>query len=411
MAGDVNQRLNMKTNMSFFPIQRRNGARACVLAVLLLVPAAPSWGACVYDTSFDPAGTGGANDAIYALGVLGNFKIVVGGSFTHMGPLPRPRLAILNSDGSLDQYFYINPNNTVRAIAVQLVDNKFLIGGDFTTVYGAPRPYLARIPAAYGYPDSLVVTNLNSSVLAIALQPDGKILIGGSFTSPKPGIARLTTSGGIDTTFNPGVGTDNGSVYAIAVNTIPGSPNYGKIYIGGNFLTYGGVSRPRVARLNANGSLDTGFAPVPNNNIYAVAVQTLDSEERVLLGGAFTHDSFFVSDRFARLHPDGGGDHAFNFSLGVIDSDVRSIAIQADGEILIGGQFTQAGSPTAMRKGIARFHATGGLDVDWNTCGSAANPGTIWTMGFQYGNIVVGGSFTQFDGYSHWMSARLFANP
>ena len=39
----------------------------------------------------------------------------------------------------------------------------------------------------------------------------------------------------------------------------------GKILIGGGFTTIGGVARNRIARLNPDGSLDTGFDPNANN--------------------------------------------------------------------------------------------------------------------------------------------------
>ena len=98
----------------------------------------------------------------------------------------------------------------------------------------------------------------NDWVEAVALQPDGKVLIGGSFTSfngtPRNRIARLNANGSLDTTFNPGSGVDN-TVNRIAVQSD------GKVLLVGAFTTVNGVSRNRIARLNADGSLDTSFNP------------------------------------------------------------------------------------------------------------------------------------------------------
>ena len=47
----------------------------------------------------------------------------------------------------------------------------------------------------------------------------------------------------------------------------------GKTIIGGDFTHVGGVARNHLARLNADGSLDTGFAPVVDQRVYAAAVQ------------------------------------------------------------------------------------------------------------------------------------------
>ena len=98
--------------------------------------------------------------------------------------------------------------------------------------------------------------NANDVVLSIVPQADGKILVGGYFTTiggvTRNRIARLNADGSLDTEFNPNA---NGYVYSI----VPQAD--GKILIGGIFTTVGGVTRNRIARLNADGSLDTAFNP------------------------------------------------------------------------------------------------------------------------------------------------------
>lgn len=100
----------------------------------------------------------------------------------------------------------------------------------------------------------------NNTVVAIALQPDGKILIGGFFTmynsTPRSRIARLNADGSLDMSFDPG----NALGLNTFVNSIVLQPD-GKILIGGEFFTYNGKLRYRIARLNADGSLDTSFDP------------------------------------------------------------------------------------------------------------------------------------------------------
>jgi uncharacterized delta-60 repeat protein len=153
-----------------------------------------------------------------------------------------------------------NANSTVRAIVVQ-ADGKILIGGDFTTVAPNGGMAVARNRIARFNPDGTVDTafdpNANNTVFAIAVQSDGKILTGGFFNSTtaingnvtRNYIARLETTGTVDTAFNPNA---SDSVLAIAVQSD------GKILIGGEFTTVapnGGaaVTRNRIARL--------GFAP------------------------------------------------------------------------------------------------------------------------------------------------------
>jgi hypothetical protein len=105
----------------------------------------------------------------------------------------------------------------------------------------------------------------NGPVLAIGIQTDGKVVIAGGFTmvggggtgtTPRNRIARLNADGSIDPSFNPGADAD---VLAVAIQSD------GKILVGGDFTNLGGgtgtIPRRRIGRLNADGSVDAGFDP------------------------------------------------------------------------------------------------------------------------------------------------------
>ncbi len=136
-------------------------------------------------------------------------------------------LALLNPDGSMDTSF--NPgqgaNDSVNAVA--LSGNQFVIGGAFTAYNGTGVGYYARVNAD-GSVDSAFSTSqgsgANAPVRAAAVQPDGKVVIGGDFTAingvTRNYLARLNADGSLDTSFDPG-NTLNGSVYALA---LPSSP-------------------------------------------------------------------------------------------------------------------------------------------------------------------------------------------
>src|SRR5436189_2735517 len=74
--------------------------------------------------------------------------------------------------------------------------------------------------------------------------------------------------GALDSSFDPGTGVDQ-SVFAAVVQ-----PD-GSIVIAGDFTMVHGTSRKGIARLNSSGSLDSGFDPGsgPNDLVGAVAVQ------------------------------------------------------------------------------------------------------------------------------------------
>ena len=67
-------------------------------------------------------------------------------------------------------------------------------------------------------------------------------------------------NGSLDTSFNFGTLSTNGSIGHTFIQ-----PD-GKILIGGNFDTYNGTTRNKIARLNADGSLDTSFDPGAGTN-------------------------------------------------------------------------------------------------------------------------------------------------
>src|SRR5439155_11936412 len=162
------------------------------------------------------------------------------------------------------------------------------------------RPILARFNADGSLDGSfgLVIGNRDwGSVNALAVQPDGKVLVGGSFYSingtNRPGIARLNANGSLDNSFNPGTGANGVSSVALQPD--------GKVLIGGGFTTVNGANRSGIARLNANGSLDGSFNPGTgvNGTVYSVALQP---DGKVLIGGEFTSINGTNRNRIARLN-------------------------------------------------------------------------------------------------------------
>jgi len=232
------------------------------LALLLaLLPALPAWADLIpghVDTGFDPGS--GADDDILTVAVQADGKVLIGGEFTTVEGAGRNRIARLNADGTLDTSFDpgAGADDRVRTVAVQ-PDGKILIGGSFTAVDGVARNRIARLNADGSLDTSFDPgTGADIAVRTMVVQTDGKVLIGGDFTTvngvARSHIARLNADGSVDTSFNPGTGA-SATVYAVAVQ-----PD-GQVLIGGNFTTVNGVGRSRIARLNANGSLDTSFDP------------------------------------------------------------------------------------------------------------------------------------------------------
>ena len=277
-------------------------------------------------------------------------------------------------------------------------DGKILAGGFFVNIGGQPRNRIARLDAVTGAADSFD-PNANSVVYSIAVQADGKILAGGLFTTLAPNggaavtrncIARLETNGRLDQTLDL-------SIVGSQVNTIAVQPD-GKILIAGVFSTVLGVPRNNIARLNADGTLDTAFDPNANNNVYSIAVQ---KDGKILVGGAFTNIGGQTRNRIARLDAVTGAADSFDPNS---NGEVDSIAVQPDGNILVGGVFTNIGG--AARNRIARLDAVTGLADSFNP---NAN-GRVYSIAVQTdGKIVAGGQFSSIGGATRNYMARLDA--
>src|SRR5262249_1434184 len=272
-------------------------------------------------------------------------RILIGGGFVSLAPnggssIFHKYIARLNADGTLDAGLNPAPSDQVWAMAVQ-PDNKIVVGGALfsaNSIGGQIRNRVARLETDGRLDQTLNLNAVGGDVSATALQPDGKILIGGTFSSVlgvgRKSIARLNSDGTLDTNFNPGA---NGTVYAIAVQ-----PD-GKILVGGFFLganSIGGQTRNYLARLNSDGSVDTTFDPNASSEIYTIALQT---DGKILVGGTFNTlapngGATVPRAKLVRLNPDGTVDLSF---FPAPNSAVYSIALQEDGRILIGGDFTK----------------------------------------------------------------------
>jgi uncharacterized delta-60 repeat protein len=333
--------------------------------------------------SFDP----NANGIVRAVVVQPNGKILLGGDFTTLSPnggpeVTRNRIARLNSDGTLDTTFNPNANNNVRALAVQS-DGKILVGGDFTTMSGEPRNRLARLDAISGAAESFD-PNVSSLVRTIALQADGKILVGGDFTSvegeTRNFIARLNaTSGSLDS-FNPNA---NGPVRCIVVQA------NGKILVGGQFNGENGIGGGLcnyLARLDPLTGLADAYYPNANGAVLSIAVQ---ADGKILVGGFFKGANSIGGqsrNRIARLNATIGVADSFNPNA---DGEINSIAMQADEKILVGGKFRNVGGQA--RRYLARLDSTtGAADASFNPNAG----GVVHSIALQGDDkILAGGAF------------------
>jgi uncharacterized delta-60 repeat protein len=393
--------------------QARFGALLAVLAMSLFQLVSAQAGA--NDSSFNPldngvfaGGIGGSgNNSVAAVAMQADGKVLIGGSFSSYNGTPRNNIARLLPDGSLDAAFDVGSgaNFSVSAIAVQ-PDGRILVGGLFTTFNGSPRGNLVRLLSTGAVDPTFNTTvGANFSVSAIAIQSDGRVLIGGNFSSYNGTsvncIVRLTQDGSLDPTFTPGTGPSN------YIKTIKLQPD-GRILVGGAFLQFSGSTRQYIARLQTNGVLDPTFAPAPGADdvVYSIALQ---ADGKVLIGGHFSNVNNLAKNRLARLESNGALDASFSSGFTSFSGDVLAITLQSDGKIVIGGSFTEYGGVAKQR--LARLTSTGSLDATFNPQGAGVGGGSI--LGFAWqpdGKLLIAGGLVTYNERVRYGLARLSPN-
>ncbi len=301
------------------------------------------------------------------------------------------------ADGDVDPAFsptFDSAYGTVYAIE-ELPDGRILVGGNFKSVNGVASPGIVRFNADRSIDTSFTPAFIRGTVFRIIVQADGKILIGGSFyvfngSVSRFGIARLNSDGSLDTAFNPGSGPDS------LVRDMVQQPD-GRVIIGGDFISVNGISRWGVARLNADGSLDSLFTspltPTPAFTGGGVSAVGLQADGRVILGGSMTMNFGAQYHWVLRLQTNGA--HDPTFSSPTMNSNPWELAVQPDGKIVLVGFFTTVSSTSRAR--IARLNADGTHDLGFNP-GTGASSSALFVRMIANGKILVSGSFASING-------------
>ena len=248
-------------------------------------------------------------------------------------------------------------------------------------------------------------------ILTTAVQSDGKIIIAGNFTSYNgiaiKRIARLNANGTLDTTFNPGIGPVgiSSSVDKISIQSD------GKIIIAGGFTSYNGIAINHIARLNANGTLDTTFNPRASVN-RVPATLAIQSDGKIIIGGSFTSYNGIARNGIARLNTDGTLDTDFNPGTGISFSQyyiyyVKTISFQSDGKIIVGGDFASYNGIAINN--IARLNTDGTLDTTFNP-GSLGARSVYITSVQSDGKIIIARVNSSYQGLTYYGFTRLNTN-
>lgn len=333
------------------------------------------------------------------------------------------RLVRHHTDGSLDTLFG-NGSGYVTAAdkAVAIQPDGMLIAADEVSV-GYPR-FAFRVQRFY--PDGSIDVTFGSNGTAIAefestleptnihgydvtasdviVQDDGKILVAGTYNyyhydgfsySRRPiaqALARFNSNGMLDSGFGTLGTLVNDNITAAEPGENPRESvsaavlqTDGRILVGG-YLENSDLDI-MVTRYNIDGTPDSGFGVNGVATVDLGSVETgrdisIQSDGSIIVVGRSEQNGFFSADiALLRLLSNGELDSGFGVGgVTITDYDghqdgANSVAIQADGKIIIGGFVTESLKSGSTRTliGVARYNSDGTLDNAFGHNGFAAD--------------------------------------
>ena len=326
--------------------------------------------------------------------------------------------SMLYNDAEPDPNFNLNNisntgfNSTVMSTAVQK-NGRILVGGSFWEFNGSTQRGLIRLnrdgtkDTSFDIGDGFREEEGSVQIRDIIVQEDEKILVAGHFdtfdNSPVRHLIRLNPDGTRDTSFYTGTSHTTGfndSVESISLQ------EDGKIIAVGWFGSFDNQSQGGIIRLNPDGTKDTSFDVGTGINTWSYA-SAIQADGKILIGGDFTQFNGQSQNYLVRLNSDGSKDTSFDIGTG-FSSHIHSIYVQPDEKILVGGTFTQFNGSTQNR--LIRLNPDGSKDNSFDIGSGFVDPffNTIYDIAVQSdGKILVGGYFTQFNGSTQNRLIRL----
>ncbi len=387
------------------------------------------------DLTFNPSATG-ASTTPNILDIDASGKILLGfnGVDNTYNDVAVKNLVKLNADGTVDNTFTqynINGTQTQFIQTAKNISNSNIIIAqtertrtcyDFYSCYfnatvqlkrmdssGNLDPFFSNNPLTMSQSGMGTTVPEEYSYLSVLEHFNDKIVAGGYFLDYQGSgaqkysyIVRFDEDGSLDYTFNPGGTGPNGIVSEIQKD------GNGKLYIGGSFTTYNGTASGKLTRLKNDGTLDTTFNTGGSGFDNVVKTIAIQQDGKILVGGLFTKYNDVPVNNMVRLNADGTLDPSFSsFTLesataGVVE--ISKLLVLNDGKILFSGRFNkynfvQTGS-------IGRLNSDGTLDTTFNTGGRGAKvlTGAVVTnaliSGFKAqpdGKIVFAGDFNYYN--------------
>jgi uncharacterized delta-60 repeat protein len=188
----------------------------------------------------------------------------------------------------------------------------------------------------------------------LVVQSDGKLIAGGYFTNvngtARSNLARLNADGTLDTAYNPNPsGTNGGDVRALALQS------NGSLLVGGLFTTIAGTARDKIARLTSAGAIDNSFSPGAHGLGTIERIRVAADGKIYVVGYGTTSGTTDL----LRLNTNGSLDNTFTRLSG----SIADIAFDSAGRLIVVGSFTSLGGQTL--RGVARVSSLGVVEPNF----------------------------------------------
>ncbi len=304
--------------------------------------------------------------------VLPDGRIVLAGLFEFVAGQKSPGVAIFHPNGLLDDSFHSGLD--VYPIPVQV---KPANDGSLLVLAGLKLIRLnSNGSVDAGFQTGFEIFAPGSSIIP---ESNGKVLVGG-LISPTTDPVLLSGVNGVslvelnhDGSVNKDIaglaGLNTYGVYSLTLQAD------GKMLAFGAFEDSDGHRLASIQRFKTDGQIDPTF----NYELGAYTQNfplALQGDGKILIGRGNGFPSAVVGNVFdgpvldiaplLRLNGDGSVDHSFNAPFG-INSYVKSVALQIDGKLVVGGYLEDAdGNPLP---GVVRLNSDGTIDLSFDSSG------------------------------------------
>jgi len=306
----------------------------------------------------------------------GSIDTSFGNNETHIFIIPIGLFVIQPDAKIITAYKQDHYNSFGQVDSSYFRTDRYNTDGTLDTTFGTDGTVITDFGFGYNY------------VTAIALQPDGKVIVAGTSYNNQFAIARYTSSGDLDTTFD-----GDGKVITSLGSGLKSYVSYVSVQADGKIIVAGGSYTSifpqeyffSIAKYNPNGSLDTSFdGDGIVNNIFDDASETYVNLNTIIEqpDGKFlvtTENGNSYDFVIRRYNASGSDDTSFgtNGKSALFIQDVNralGITLQPDQKIVVAGYSRSFTSDTSeYHFNVVRYTTSGVPDVSFDNDGIIAS--------------------------------------